>query len=152
MFSPTKFFGTLRQKIFRQSTFKPLPLLCIFFFDTGSFLKHNTKGFPCESFQYCGTKNFRRKILIVPSLIHRVFRHPNFPETQHRSVPLRIVSALQDKKNSTENLDTPPFMQNLFRYRMFSETQHKRVPLPKFSELWYKKLSKESLDSPLSNP
>ena len=43
-----------------------------------------------------------------PPLIHKLFGHRKFSETQHRRVTLRNFSALWDKKFSTENLDTPP--------------------------------------------
>ena len=36
--SPTKFFGTLRQKISTENS--DIPFLCIKFFDTPNFLKH----------------------------------------------------------------------------------------------------------------
>ncbi len=42
------------------------PLLSIHFFATGNFLKHTAEGFLYEMFRYCKTKNFRRKILILP--------------------------------------------------------------------------------------
>ena len=100
-------FRQSETKIFSTENLDTPPVLCIIFFDTGIFLKHNRKGFLCQSFRHCETKHFRRKILTT-LLISIVFRCRNFSETHHRSVPLRLLSALQDKKNSTENFDTPP--------------------------------------------
>ena len=165
LFRYQKFFGTQHKRVplpkFSAFWYKklstanldsPLLLLSIILFATGSFLKHNTKGFLCQSFRHCETKHFRRKILTT-LLISIVFRCRNFSETHHRSVPLRLLSALQDKKISTENFDTPPaVMHNLFRHRKFSETQYKKVPLPNFSGLWFNKLSTENLDSLFSYP
>ena len=54
-------------------------------------------------------------------------------------VPLRIFSAMWDKKFSMENRDTPPpsLMQENFRYQIFSETQ--KVFSTKLFSLWNKK-------------
>ena len=120
---------TLRN--FRQSETKLLSteildtptLLCITFFDTGIFLKHNTKGFLCQSFRHCEAKKFRRKILTT-LLISIVFRCRNFSQTHHRSVPLRLLSALQDKKNSTEDFDTPPPLLCIFSFDTGSFLKH----------------------------
>ena len=42
------------------------PLLSINFLATGNLLKHSTERFPYEFFWHCETKNFLRKILILP--------------------------------------------------------------------------------------
>ena len=44
----------------------PSPFLSIHFFAAGNFLKHSTEGFTYKIFRHCETKNFRRKILILP--------------------------------------------------------------------------------------
>ena len=67
----TKFFGTLRQKIFDGNLW--YPLLSINFFDTPTFLKHWRDAH--EIFRHCETKNFRRKNVIPPSM-HKFFRYP----------------------------------------------------------------------------
>ena len=73
---PTKFFGTVRQKIFDENLW--YPLLCIKFFDTPNFLKHWRNAH--EIFRHCETKNFRRKI-VIPPILHKIFRYPKFSET-----------------------------------------------------------------------
>ena len=79
--SPTKLFGTVRQKICRRK-FTITPLLSLIFFASGSFLKHNKKEFPCEKFGTVRQESFRRKILLPPPLnIHRVFRYRKLPQT-----------------------------------------------------------------------
>ena len=59
---PTKFFGTVTQKIFDGRLW--YPLLCIKFFDTPNFLKHWRDAH--EIFRHCETKKLRRKIVILP--------------------------------------------------------------------------------------
>ena len=102
--SPTKFFGTVRQKNFDRKSWKSPPLLSINFFATGRFLKHSTEGFTYQIYRHCETKNFRRKNVIPPSM-HKIFRYPKFSETL--KVCSRNFSALWDKKFSTEKRDTP---------------------------------------------
>ena len=137
----------------RKILILPPPLLSINFFATGNFLKHSTEGFTCETFQQCEKKISTENLdtpLPPPPLIHKLFRYRKISETQHRRVPLRIFSALWDKKNSTENLDTPPspLIHKLFRYRKFFETQRRRFQLRNFSALWDKRFSTENLDTP----
>ena len=55
-------------------------------------------------FRHFETKNFRRK-LVIPPIIHKFFRYPNFSETL-KGCP-RNFSALWDQKFSTEKRDTP---------------------------------------------
>ena len=72
----TKFFCTVRQKIFDGKLW--YPLLCIKFFDTPTFLRHWRESH--EIFRHCETKNFRRKI-VIPPIMHKIFRYPKFSET-----------------------------------------------------------------------
>ena len=67
----------------------------------------NSKGIPYGNFRHCETKNFRRKILIPPPLLSKLFRYPKFSETQHKKVHLPNFSALGDKKirQKIENRD-----------------------------------------------
>ena len=46
--SPTKIFGTVRQKILTENRDTPSPVLSINFFDTGNFVKH--RRVPLQSF------------------------------------------------------------------------------------------------------
>ena len=76
------------------------------FFATGNFLKHSTEGFPNEIFRHCETKNFRRKILILPPLsLIQTFSVPEINVTVKDS-PTEIFGNVR-QKISTENLDTP---------------------------------------------
>ena len=68
---PTKFFGTVRQKISTETC--DTPLLCISFFDTPNFLKHWRDAH--EIFRRCETKKFRREN-VIPPIIHENYRYP----------------------------------------------------------------------------
>ena len=104
----TKFFGTVRQKIFDGNLW--YPLLCIKFFDTPNFLKHWRDAH--EIFRHYETnKNFWRKNVIPFSSIKH-FEAKNF--LKNSRIPLRKFSALWDIKNSTENRDMPPLIHNFF--------------------------------------
>ena len=74
----TKFFGTVRQKIFDGNL--RYPLLCIKFFDTPNFLKHWRDAH--EIFRHCETKIFRRKNVIPRLFIHKTFRNQKFSQKQ----------------------------------------------------------------------
>ena len=104
----TKFFGTVRQKIFDGNLW--YPLLCIKFFDTPNFLKHWRDAH--ETFRHCETKNFRRKNVIPPFLSKKLFETKN--HLKNKRIPLRKFSALWDIKISTENRDMPPLIHKFF--------------------------------------
>ena len=92
---PRDFFGTVRFKKYRRNILMlPPHISSINFLATGKFLKHSTEGFPSETFWHCETKNFRRKILITPLFIRKLFRYRKISETQHRRVHLTKFSAL----------------------------------------------------------
>ena len=73
--SPTKYFGTVRQKNSKENLDTPPSLLSINFFDTRNFVKHSTEKFPYEVFRYCETKKIDRKSWHYP-LKHKIFRYP----------------------------------------------------------------------------
>ena len=135
----TKFFGTVRQKIFDGNLW--YPLLCIKFFDTPNFLRHWRDAH--ENFRHCETKKFRRKI-VIPSIMHKIFRYPKFSETL-KGCP-RNFSALWDQNFSTEKRDTPFSSIKLFETKNFLKKS--RIPLRKFSALWDIKISTENCDMP----
>ena len=94
----TKYFGTVRQKKFRRRIVITLPsrdwkLSMLEFFS-------NTEGFPHEIFKFFGTvrqKIFDRKARYSsPFLFIKFFDTRNF--LKHRSVPVRKVSVLWDKR------------------------------------------------------
>ena len=51
-------------------------------------------------------QKLRRKIVILPRLLSKIFRDQKL--VKHQKIPLRNFSALWDKKFSIENLETPP--------------------------------------------
>ena len=131
----------------------PSPLSSINFFATGNFLEHSREVFSYKIFRHCETKNFRRKILILPPpfLIHKLFRYRKFSGTQHRRVPLRNDSVLWDKTILTEIVNpAPSLIPNIFRYPELMK--HWRIPLRNFSALWDKKFSMENCDTPSIPP
>ena len=79
-------------------------------FDTRN--QWHPKGFPYEICRHCETKNFRQKIVILPSSSPSSLLSINFFDTRnfvkHRRVPLRSFSVLWDKTILTENRDTRP--------------------------------------------
>ena len=104
----TKFFGTVRQKIFDGKTW--YPLVCIKFFETPSFLKHRRD--PHGIFRHYETKNFRRKNVIPPFSSIKLFETKNF--LKNSRIPLRKFSALWDIEISSENRDMPPLIHKFF--------------------------------------
>ena len=104
----TKFFSTVRQKIFDGKAW--YPLVCIKFFDTLSFLKHLRDAH--EIFWHCETKNFRRKNVIPPFSSIIFFETKNF--FKNSRISLRKFSALWDIKISTGNRDMPPLIHKNF--------------------------------------
>ena len=105
---PTKFFGTVRPKLFDGKTW--YPLVCIKFFDTPNFLKHWRDAH--EIFRHCETKTFRWKNVIPPFSSIKLFETKNF--LKNSRILLRKFSALWDIKISTENRDKPPLFHKFF--------------------------------------
>ena len=77
-------------------------------FHTRKFLKHRKVPPPKVSGVF-RQKIFDGKFWYSPLFIQKLFRYRSFSETQHRRIPIRILSALWEKDFSAENLDTPPF-------------------------------------------
>ena len=136
-------FGTVRQKIFDGKSWYSPPPLSINFFATGNFLKHSTEGFTCEYFRHCETKNFWRKILILPPLL-QTFSVPGINATIKDS-PTEIFGTVRQKKISTENRDINLWSINFFDTRNF--LKHQRAPLRSFSVLWHKTILTEHRDT-----
>ena len=86
---------------------------------------------------------------LYPPFIHKIRRHPK--SMKHYRILLRLLSALWDKKFSTEIVYTAPSLFHIFfRYRKVSRTQQRRVPLRKVSVLWDKTVSRQTRESRLS--
>ena len=98
---PTKFFGTVRQKFWKvvipplfhknieviggidicrkpsKTRFQTVVSFWTICKCWSKYLHSGEKGFPCEIFRRCGTRSFRRKILIIPpTLSSKPFRYP----------------------------------------------------------------------------
>ena len=138
---PTKFFGTVRQKILDEKLWNPV--LCINFFDTSNFLKHWRDAH--EIFRLCGTKNFRQKNVITHSSSIKLFEIKNF--LKNSRIPLRKFSALWHRKILTENCDMTPFFHKFFRYRKICGKQKSSFTKLFVSVLWDKKF-RQSRDAP----
>ena len=75
-----------------------------------------------EIFWHCETKNFRRKNVIPPFSSIKHFETTNF--LQNSRIPLRKVSALWDKRISTETCDKPPLIHKFVsKTEIFSWTE-----------------------------
>ena len=104
--SPTKFFGTVRQKKFdKKSWNSPPPLLSINFFATGNFLKHGTEVFTYQIFRHCETKKIGRKSWHNP-LKHKIFRHPKL--MKHQRIPPYLKFRHCETKNFRRKILIPP--------------------------------------------
>ena len=119
----TKFFGTVRQKIFDGNLWYPyyawnFSIPQIFW---------NIEGMPTKFF------------------IHKTFWNKNF--LKNSRIPLRKFSALWDIKNSTENRDMPPLIHNFFRYQKISGEQKGSFTKLFVSVLWDKKF-RQNRDAP----
>ncbi len=136
------FFGTVRQKIFSTTEnldTPPSPFLSIHFFAAGNFLKHSTEGFTYEIFRHCETKNFRRKILILPPPLLSInfFAAGNFLKHSTEGFTTKFFGNVRQKffDGKSWYSTLPPLIHTLFRYRKFSETHRRRVPLRNVSVL-----------------
>ena len=104
-------------------------------------------------FRYCETKNFRRKILILPPppLIHKLFATGNFVKHSTEGFHQQSFSVLQDKKNSTESRDITLLNIKFFDTRNF--VKHSTLPLRNFRHCETKNIRRKILilpPSPLS--
>ena len=104
-------------KVFDGETWYPLPLWCIKF-SIPQFL-WSFEGVPTNIFLHCDTNVFRGKN-VIPPIMHKFFRYPNFSETLKWC--LRLFSAVWDQKCSTEKRDTPFSSIKFFESRIFSKT------------------------------
>ena len=91
----------------------------------------NTEVFPDEIFWYCVTKSFRRRNLIPPFLMHKIFRYSKFCDTP-KCFPTNIFGTTRRKFFDGKYWYPPPFIHKLFRYQKFSETAQKGSPMKFF--------------------
>ena len=136
MGSPTKFFGTVRQKVLTETRdISPPPLILIFFRDQ-KFSEAQIRKFSLRNFSALWDKIFDTKSW-HNSLKPEIFRNPKL--MTHWWVPLRSFSALSDKKFWQKIvIFPPPLILIFFRDLKFSEAQIRKVSLRNFSALWDK--------------
>ena len=139
---PLWIFLALWDKIFSTENLDtPPPFIHKHFFATGHFLKHRSEGFPYEFFWHCETKNFRRKMLILPPpLILKIFRYQKF--VKQRRVPLWSFLVLWDNKFFYRKPWYPLLGIKFFDTRNF--LRHRRVPRRNFWALWDGNFSTEN--------
>ena len=146
---PLRKFSALSDKKFSTENLYTPPLLSINFLATGNFLKHSREGFPYEIFRHCETKNFQRKILILPNPLS----YSNFFGTRNQCNSKEFPYG-KFRHYETENFRRkililpPPRYPWTFSLPEISEAQQRRVPLRNFSALWDKKISSENHDTP----
>ena len=126
MGSPTKFFGTVRQKVLTQNRDIPPPPSYPYLFSRPEiFRSTDQKGF---SLKFFGTvrQNVRHKIVTHNSLKPKIFRNPKL--MTHWWVPLRSFSALSDKKFWQKIVIFPPPLLSLsfFETRNFQKHRSER--------------------------
>ena len=141
--SPMKYFGTVRQKLWRKIVIPP-PLLAMKYFSQPKNF-WNTEWFPGEVFLVLWDKiNFRQNREASPLLWLKLFDTRIL--SKHRRVLLRILSALWEKDISTEFSDIPFLGIKFCDARNF--LTHRSVPQRNFSVLWDKKFWTKSRDTP----
>ena len=137
MGSPTKFFGTVRQKVLTENRdISPPPLLSFFFRDQ-KFSEAQIRKVSLRNFSELWDKIFDTKSW-HNSLKPEIFRNPKIMTNWW--VPLRSFSALSDKKfwQKIVIFPPPPLILIFFRDLKFSEAQIRKVSLRNFSALWDK--------------
>ena len=142
MGSPTKFFGTVRQKVLTENRdISPPPLILIFFRDQ-KFSEAQIRKVSLRNFSALWDKMFDTKSW-HNSLKPKIFRNPKL--MTHWWVPLLSFSALSDKKFWQKIVIFPPrLILIFFRDQKFSEAQIRKVSLRNFSALWDKMFDTKS--------
>ena len=131
-----KIWHSETRKLSMENLDNPIPpFSSITFFATGSFLKHNTKEFPCDIFPAKSDKNFSTESPDTPLVIHRGFRNQKLSETQHRRFPCGSFRLSETKKVRWKSLVPPSLRHRVFHQRKFSETPHRSFPLRKVPAL-----------------
>ena len=103
--SPTKFFGTAKQKVFDgKSWYFPPPLLIYELFRYQKFSETQHRRVPLWNFSVLWDKKISTEIRDIALWSIKFFDTRNF--LKHQRVPLRSFSVLWDKTILTENRDT----------------------------------------------
>ena len=138
MGSPTKIFGTVRQKVLTENRdISPPPALILIFFRDQKFSEAQIRKVSLRNFSALWDKLFDTKSW-HNSLKPKIFPHPKF--MTHWGVPLRSFSAPSDKKfwQKIVIFPPPPLILIFFRDQKFSEAQIRKVSLRNFCALWDK--------------
>ena len=142
MGSPTKFFGTVRQKVLTENRDLPPPPPILIFFQYQKFSEAQIRKVSLRNFSALWDKMFDTKSW-HNSLKPKIFRNPKL--MTHWWVPLRSFSALSDKKFWQKIvIFPPPLILIFFRDQKFSEAQIRKVSLQNFSALWDKMFDTKS--------
>ena len=143
MGSPTKFFGTVRQKVLTENRDISPPRLILIFFRDQKFSEAQIRKVSLRNFSALWDKIFDTKSW-HNSLKPKIFRNPNL--MTHWWVPLRSFSALSDKKfwQKIVIFPLPPLILIFFRDQNFSEAKIRKVSLRNFSALWDKNFDTKS--------
>ena len=117
--SPTEFFGTVRLKVFDRKSWNPPIMHKIFWYPKFSETLKGSRG---KFFSPGRQKLFGKTVMIsrsvmFPLLCMEISDTRSF--LKHKRVPLRIFSALWDKKISTESSDIPFLCIKFFDTRNF---------------------------------
>ena len=123
MGSPTKFFGTVRQKVLTENRDISPPLILIFFrdqnFSEAQIRKVSLRNFSALWDNMFDTKSWHN------SLKPKIFRNPKL--MTHWWVPLRSFSALSDKKFWQKIVIFPPLLfLSFFETRNFQKHRSER--------------------------
>ena len=124
MGSPTKFFGTVRQKCLTENRdISPPPLILIFFRDQ-KFSEAQIRKVSLRNFSALWDKMFDRKSC-HNSLKPKIFRNPKL--MTHWCVPLRSFSARSGKKFWQKIVIFPPLLfLSFFETRNFQKHRSER--------------------------
>ena len=125
MGSPTKFFGTVRQKVLTENRDISPPLILIFFrdqkFSEAQIRKVSLRNFSALWDKIFDTKSWHN------SMKPKIFRNPKL--LTHWSVPLRSFSALSDKMFWQKIVIFPPpalLFLSFFETRIFQKHRSER--------------------------
>ena len=150
---PLRKFSALSDKKFSTENLYTPPLLSINFLATGNFLIHSREGFPYEIFRHCETKNFQRKILILPNPLS----YSNFFGTRNQCNSKEFPYG-KFRHYETENfrrkiliLPPPPVIHELFRYRKFLKHSREGLPCEIFRHCEIKKFRRKIMTLPPSS-
>ena len=94
------------------------------------------------------TKNFRQKIVLLPSLIYKFFRYRNFSETQKCS-PTNFFGTVRQQLFDGQSWYSlpPPLLLKIFTYQNFSDTSRDSPTI--FLVLWNKNFHRKIVILPL---